>query len=266
MHQIVYELHTLLAKAGERPPYVLVGHSFGGGLVRLYQSRYPADVVSLVLVEAAADNPWRKTPDKGLVRSSDLASGKPIPEVKTSDPLRYSEIPERFVTMIKDQVPQVSAHANDPPRDKLPADAQRMRTWSYAQVKMHISNDNPFEAEELGMLRAQRTRTAHVLGDLPLIVLSRGLPEDSSPAGQTGETESATRTSTMGRPLQRPRDWSRKIRSASSSAASRPWRKSASVIGTTRSGVTPAPSILFPLSVRMSTRLHWRRPPPLIDS
>jgi pimeloyl-ACP methyl ester carboxylesterase len=133
MHQIVYELHTLLDKAGDWPPYVLVGHSFGGGLVRLYQSRYPADVVGLVLVDAAADNPWRKTPDKGLVRSSDLATGKPIPEVKTSDPLRYSEIPERLVTVIKDHVPELSAHANDPPRDKLPADAQRMRAWSYAQ-------------------------------------------------------------------------------------------------------------------------------------
>lgn len=142
-----------------------------------------------MLVDAAADNPWRKTPDKGLARASDLATGKPIPEVKTSDPLRESEIPERLVTMIKDQVPQLSAHANDPPRDKLPAEAQRMRTWSYAQVKMHISNDNPVEAEELGMLRAQRTLTAPVLSDLPLIVLSRGLPEDSSPAGRTGEEE-----------------------------------------------------------------------------
>ena len=109
--------------------------------------------------------------------------------MKTSDPLRDSDIPERFVTMIKGQVPQLSAHANDRPRDKLSTEAQRMRTWSYAQVKMHISNDNPFEAEELGMLRAQRTRTAHVLGDLPLIVLSRGLPEDASPAGKKGEEE-----------------------------------------------------------------------------
>ena len=189
MHQIVYELHTLLEKAGERPPYVLVGHSYGGALVRLYQLRYPVDVAGMVLVEAAADNPWRKTPEKGLVRSSDLATGKAIPAVNTSDPLRESQIPERFVTMIKDQVPQLSAHANDPPRDKLPADAQRMRTWSYAQVKMHISNDNPVEAEELGILRAERTRTEHVLGDVPLIVLSRGLPEDASPAGQAFEAE-----------------------------------------------------------------------------
>jgi len=189
MSQIVYELHTLLDKAGERPPYVLVGHSFGGWLVRVYQSRYPADVVGLVLVDAGGDNPWRKIPDKGWVRSSDLATGKPIPDVKTSGPLRYSEIPERLVTLIKDQVPELSAHANDPPRDKLPADAQRMRTWSYGQVKMQISNDNPFEGEELGTLRAQRTRTAYVLGDLPLIILSRGLPEDSSAAGRKGEEE-----------------------------------------------------------------------------
>jgi pimeloyl-ACP methyl ester carboxylesterase len=189
MTQIAYELHTLLDKAGERPPYVLVGHSFGGGLIRLYQLKYPADVAGVVLVDAAADNPWRQTADKGLVRSSDLATGKPIPDVKTSDPLRYDQIPERFVTMIKNQIPQLSAHANDPPRDKLPADAQRMRTWSYGQIKMHISNDNPFEADELEMLRQKRTRTEHVLGDTPLIVLSRGIPEDSSPAGQAGEQE-----------------------------------------------------------------------------
>lgn len=189
MHQIVYELHTLLEKAGEKPPYVLVGHSFGGWLVRLYQLKYSADVVGIVLVDAAADNPWRKTPDKGLLRSSDLATGKPVPAAKASEPLRESEIPDRFVTMIKEQVRQLSPHANDPPRDKLPADAQRMRTWSYAQVKMHISNDNPFEAEELGLLRAERARTEHALGDMPLIVLSRGLPQDSSAAGRKGEEE-----------------------------------------------------------------------------
>src|SRR5215212_8961641 len=44
MRQIVYELHTLLDKADVRPPYVLVGHSFGGWLVRLYTATYPSEV------------------------------------------------------------------------------------------------------------------------------------------------------------------------------------------------------------------------------
>ena len=50
--QIVKELHTLLAKADIRSPYVLVGHSFGGYNVRLYAGHYPDEVVGMVLVDA----------------------------------------------------------------------------------------------------------------------------------------------------------------------------------------------------------------------
>jgi pimeloyl-ACP methyl ester carboxylesterase len=57
LHQIVYELHTLLDTAGVKAPLVLVGHSYGGWLVRLYASTYPADVDGIVLVEAGVDNP-----------------------------------------------------------------------------------------------------------------------------------------------------------------------------------------------------------------
>src|SRR6516162_5157930 len=32
--QVVYELHQLLKTAGERPPFIMVGHSYGGWLVR----------------------------------------------------------------------------------------------------------------------------------------------------------------------------------------------------------------------------------------
>jgi pimeloyl-ACP methyl ester carboxylesterase len=93
MRQIVYELHTLLDNAGVKRPLVLVGHSYGGWLVRLYASSYPAEVVGMVLVEAGAGDPWRKLPDGKLVRSSDLATGRPIPAVKLSGPLRVSDIP-----------------------------------------------------------------------------------------------------------------------------------------------------------------------------
>ena len=85
MHQIVYELHTLLEKAGIGPPYVLVGHSYGGWLVRLYASKYRPDVVGMLL-EGGFDNPWRMVNGK-LVRAEELATSKPIPPVKTSGPL-----------------------------------------------------------------------------------------------------------------------------------------------------------------------------------
>jgi pimeloyl-ACP methyl ester carboxylesterase len=47
----VEELHALLHHLSAHPPYVLVGRSYGGLLVRLYISLYPADVVGVVIVD-----------------------------------------------------------------------------------------------------------------------------------------------------------------------------------------------------------------------
>jgi pimeloyl-ACP methyl ester carboxylesterase len=187
--QQVWELHTLLTKAGERPPYVLVGHSRGGWLVRIYQSTYPAEVAGMVLVEAGGDDPVRMTREGKRVRSSDLATGQTIPPAKTSDPLRESDIPPRIRDMIEPQAREFSRYANAPPRDKLPDDAQRMRTWSLAQVKHHIVNDNDYESEELAALRAERVQKEHPLGDMPLIVLSRGPSEEERIGNPTGYDE-----------------------------------------------------------------------------
>jgi pimeloyl-ACP methyl ester carboxylesterase len=49
--QSMKELHTLLRNAGESPPFVLVGHSYGGTNVRIYNRLYPSDVAGMVLVE-----------------------------------------------------------------------------------------------------------------------------------------------------------------------------------------------------------------------
>jgi pimeloyl-ACP methyl ester carboxylesterase len=190
MHQIVYELHTLLNKAGVKPPLVLVGHSYGGWLVRLYASTYPADVAGMVLVEPGIDNPWRKLPDGKLVRSADLAKGEqPIPAVKVSNPLRVGDIPPAALKQMINGALESAKNANPPPRDKLPPDAQRMRTWALAQVGHVAAGVNPFESQELAGLRAERAKSEHLLGDMPLIVLARGLPEDHGPDAKVLEED-----------------------------------------------------------------------------
>lgn len=50
---IVAELHALLHHAGIEPPYILVGHSFGGIYVRLFAATYPDAVAGLILVDAS---------------------------------------------------------------------------------------------------------------------------------------------------------------------------------------------------------------------
>ena len=59
---VTEDLHTLLANAKVSGPYVLVGHSLGGILVRLYASYYPAEVVGMVLVDSAHED----EPDRGI--------------------------------------------------------------------------------------------------------------------------------------------------------------------------------------------------------
>lgn len=56
--RIVDELHTLLRTAGVEPPYVLVGHSFGGYNVRLFAERYPDEVAGMVLVDVSHEDTY----------------------------------------------------------------------------------------------------------------------------------------------------------------------------------------------------------------
>lgn len=46
------ELHLLLEQANVPKPYILVGHSFGGTLVRFFVNKYPQDVAGVMLVES----------------------------------------------------------------------------------------------------------------------------------------------------------------------------------------------------------------------
>ncbi len=56
--RLVEELHALLHTAGIPPPFVLVGHSFGGLLVRAFAAQYPDEVAGLVLVDPLCAGEW----------------------------------------------------------------------------------------------------------------------------------------------------------------------------------------------------------------
>ena len=55
---IAVELHELLAKAGIKPPFILVGHSFGGQVMRKFALLYPDDVRSVILVDPMRLDEW----------------------------------------------------------------------------------------------------------------------------------------------------------------------------------------------------------------
>jgi pimeloyl-ACP methyl ester carboxylesterase len=55
---IVRELREMLQKAGIPGPYLLVGHSFGGLVVRRYAALYPDEIAGVVLVDPMRTEEW----------------------------------------------------------------------------------------------------------------------------------------------------------------------------------------------------------------
>jgi pimeloyl-ACP methyl ester carboxylesterase len=172
MKQLVYELHTLMERAGEKAPFLLIGQSFGGVVVRLYHMTYPNEVAGMMLIDAGRLDPWRFIDGK-LQHANEMAKGTPVLAVKTSNPLRESDIPAGARAQMEAGARNLVARANES-RDKLPDEAKRMRTWALGTVKHVAAYVNPFEAEELALMLADSKGTEYPLGDLPLTVISAG--------------------------------------------------------------------------------------------
>jgi pimeloyl-ACP methyl ester carboxylesterase len=56
----IRDLAVMLERAKIEPPYVLVGHSYGGVLVRLFAHEHPDDVAGLVLVDSSHPDQVRR--------------------------------------------------------------------------------------------------------------------------------------------------------------------------------------------------------------
>lgn len=75
---IVEELRTLLASRGVAPPYLLVGHSFGGTYMELFAKAHPEEVVGLVMVETRHRDFGERCAQEGL-------DGCTIPDAALAD-------------------------------------------------------------------------------------------------------------------------------------------------------------------------------------
>jgi pimeloyl-ACP methyl ester carboxylesterase len=74
--ELVADTRAALTAAGEKPPYVLVGHSIGGALVRQYVASHPDEVRGLVLVDVATKYVMERWPKVGKAMRSNLSRGR----------------------------------------------------------------------------------------------------------------------------------------------------------------------------------------------
>jgi pimeloyl-ACP methyl ester carboxylesterase len=83
--QINLELRDTLAKLHERGPFLLVGHSYGGPVIRNFAEMYPHDVAGMVLVDAAFEGQRVGIGGGKTMRLGEDAKGRTVPPPHEED-------------------------------------------------------------------------------------------------------------------------------------------------------------------------------------
>lgn len=150
--EFAIELHTLLEKANEPGPYVLVSHSMGGFTMLVFAHDYPSEVSGLVLIDAQA------------LPTSNVTDPAPKPG-KTSLPSLMARI--GVVRLLAGPLGSIK---NLPPKEK-----QAYKAYSVAPRSVQTFIDEGKGMSEGGA----QARAVTTLGALPLIVLTRGKDLDA---------------------------------------------------------------------------------------
>lgn len=66
------QLHSLLEKNGEKPPYILIGHSMGGPYNRIFRDLYPNEVKGMVFIDSSHPEQWERLTENGLFEENQI--------------------------------------------------------------------------------------------------------------------------------------------------------------------------------------------------
>ena len=169
MQQIAAELHAGLKKLGIKGKIILVGHSLGGLITRVYARQYPEDVIGMVLVDSSHEDNQIMLNGKTLLLR-ETSQGRTIPPVQLQMPKTKS------LNQPDSNQSSPTAAKLESPFDKLPADIQRIRLWAMSQPNYNTARSSEFDylAEEVALMHDERSKSEYPLGEIPLIVLTRG--------------------------------------------------------------------------------------------
>jgi pimeloyl-ACP methyl ester carboxylesterase len=177
--RIAAELEALLAAAAIPPPYVLVGHSFGGLTIRAYAASHPRDVAGFVFVDPAHPEEWRAPSDaererlqRGVtlcrrgVRAARLGVASLVARLASWGALDLAR-------GIAAAVSRRTLHRRDEeilaPVTKLPMEVRAVLRWMWTQPRYFEALGSQIEQVSAG---AGAIDTAPDYGSLPLITIS----------------------------------------------------------------------------------------------
>lgn len=149
------ELHALLGRAGVPGPFVLAGHSAGGLTVRLFAHDFPDEVAGVVFIDSMSPDEHASGPGEQM-RSGGSILESILPSLARLGFMRALSGP---LTLAK----------------ALPGSQSQIATWVTPGYFRTVQDEYLGLSDSLAQASEVRS-----LGNLPVIVLSRGLGNDGA--------------------------------------------------------------------------------------
>jgi pimeloyl-ACP methyl ester carboxylesterase len=177
--RIVEELHSLLDRSAIPPPYLLVGHSFGGLTMPLFAARYPEQTAGMVLVDPVVPSEWNPPSDQDRRRAEIGATVcRRAAVLSQVGVIRFvafllssgaKKVASHLVRLISRGTPAESGSVSSPWFWNLPADERKMASVFWVQEKFCYTI-----ASQLENLPRSAARVAEQgnFCDQPVVILS----------------------------------------------------------------------------------------------
>ena len=184
--RIAGELHELLKRAAIAPPYVLVGHSFGGLTMPVFAALFPKDVAGMVLVDPVAPSEWNppsahaqkltRIGAKVCLRAALLARVGAIRFVAFLITSGAKSVASKMVRLISREAPNEAGSVSSPWFWALPDEEKAMARVFWPQRKFALTI-----ASQLENLPASAGMAASLsnLCEKPVAILSAGTASEN---------------------------------------------------------------------------------------
>jgi len=184
---IAAELRGALELAGIRPPYILVGHSFGGLVMRRFALLHPDEVGGIVLVDPMRCEEW---PPLDPSKQSQLNLGRKL--IRFALPVTYCGLARLLVSLLFCRAAklshQIAGAAGAHPRhvlERITTEVRKMPREVWPAVAAHWSRPGFFAGLRCHIQAIPETvremHAAEPIADIPITVLT---PCNAEPLSQ----------------------------------------------------------------------------------
>jgi pimeloyl-ACP methyl ester carboxylesterase len=180
LRDTVADLHAVLAQTNLPTPYILIGHSFGGLLVRVYAHFYPEQVSGMVLIDPVSIAYWA---DCSPGERKRLATGARLSR-RGAWLARLGVVRAALALLLSGgrRLPQLVARATAPKAaglmSRLAGEVQKLPPEKWPIVRAHWSRPKAFAAMAtvLDALPLSATEAAKmpIPVEIPIVILSAG--------------------------------------------------------------------------------------------